>query len=69
MEEVGTPGDSRFEKMKLRWQVDYTNEDYRKRLIDAYNTGGEEAMLDMYGDIYQQEVFPAVNDRWKNGEA
>lgn len=65
LEEIGTPDDSRYGKSKMRWQVDFTNEDYKQRLIDAYNEGGEDAFYSKYADIYSEEILPILNARWK----
>ena len=65
LEEIGTPEDSRYGKSKLRWQIDFTNEEWKKQLIQAYNEGGKDAFYSKYADIYNKEVFPVVNSRWK----
>ena len=65
LEEIGTEGDTRFEKSKLRWQIDFTNEEWKNRLINAYKENGKEAFFSEYANIYTEEVLPAVEKVWK----
>ena len=59
--------DSRFEKSKMRWQVDFSSEEWTSLLVDALKTGEISAFQDEYARIYTEEVFPNVEYRWKNG--
>lgn len=66
LEEIGKPDDDRYSKSKLRWQLDFTNEEWKKQLIEAFNEGGEDAFFSKYADIYSEEVFPVVHKKWKD---
>lgn len=59
--------DSRFEKSKMRWQIDYSSEEWTDLLINALETGGTSGFQDEYARLYTEEVFPKVEYRWENG--
>jgi hypothetical protein len=59
--------DSRFEKSKMRWQYDYSNEEWTSCLVEALKNNGIEAFQDEYYRLYNEEVFPKVEYRWQNG--
>ena len=59
--------DSRFEKSKMRWQYDYSNEEWTNGFIDALESQGVERFQDEYYRLYSEEVFPKVEYRWQNG--
>lgn len=59
--------DSRFEKSIMRWQIDYSSDEWTNLLIDALKTGEIGNFQDEYARLYTEEVFPAVEYRWKNG--
>ena len=59
--------DSRFENSKMRWQYDYSNEEWTSGLIEALESKGIEGFQDEYYRLYSEEVFPKVEYRWQNG--
>jgi len=67
LEEYEGENDSRFGKSKMRWQVDYSNEEWVNLLKIAFEENGEKALQEEYARIYKEEVFPAVKYRWENG--
>ncbi len=67
LEEIEGENDSRFGKSKLRWEIDYSKEEWKNNLKNALESGGENSLHDEYYRIYNEEVFPAVKYRWDNG--
>ena len=67
LEEVEGENDSRFEKSKMRWQMDFSDDTWTSLLKEKLETEGVEAFKDEYFRIYDEEVFPAVQYRWENG--
>ncbi len=65
LEKLEGEKDSRFGKSKLRWQIDYTKNEYETLLKKAFENG-EKSFYDEYARIYKEEVFPIVNYNWEN---
>lgn len=65
LEEIDGHKDSRFEKTKLRWQVDYTNDEWKNLLISAFNENGTDGIKDEYGRIYNEIVWPILEEKWE----
>ena len=59
--------DSRFEKSKMRWQIDFSTDEWTTLLIDALKTGELNGFQDEYARLYTEEVFPEVKYRWEKG--
>lgn len=67
LEIIDNGKDSRFGKSKMRWQIDFSSEEWTNLLIDALNTGGLSSFQNEYARLYTEEVFPKVEYRWENG--
>ena len=68
LEEVGKVGDrALFEREKVLYQYDMTSPEYRARFIEAYNTGGYDAFFGTFTEIFNEEVWPAYQEEFRNG--
>lgn len=67
LEIIDNGNDSRFGKSKMRWQIDYSSEEWTNLLIDALKSGGLSSFQNEYARLYTEEVFPKVEYRWENG--
>ena len=67
LEIIDNVNDSRFGKSKMRWQIDYSSEEWTNLLIDALKSGGLSSFQNEYARLYTEEVFPKVEYRWENG--
>ncbi|MGN1320255.1 MAG: hypothetical protein ACI4U6_03970 [Acutalibacteraceae bacterium] len=66
--EIGDPKENRYEKSMLRWQVDFTNSDWKDQLVKAYNSNGEQAFFDEVSKIYNEQAFPIIEKKWKESQ-
>ena len=67
LEIIDNRNDSRFGKSKMRWQIDYSSEEWTSLLIDTLKSGGLSSFQNEYARLYTEEVFPKVEYRWENG--
>lgn len=66
--EIGDPKEERYEKSMMRWQVDFTNKDWKEQLVNAYKNDGEQAFFDEVSKIYNEQVFPVIEKKWKESQ-
>ena len=66
--EIGDPEENRYEKSLLRWQIDYTNKEWKDQLVKAYNSKGEQAFFDEVSKIYNEQAFPMIEKKWKQSQ-
>ena len=67
LEILDNGNDSRFGKSKMRWQIDYSSDEWTNLLIDALKAKGLSGFQDEYARLYTEEVFPKVEYRWEKG--
>ena len=65
LEQIGVPNETRYKKSKLRWDMDFTNKEWRNILIQTYKTKGEDAFFSKYADLYREKVFNVINKNWQ----
>ncbi len=66
--EIGDPEETRYEKSLMRWQIDYTNNEWKAQLIQEYKSNGEQAFFDKVSDIYSNQAFPIIEKKWEESK-